>query len=194
MEKEKIIEEKCDTNNNTTVDSLIKKILDDVFFVQNRIWEWWETFDVYKVRTMQKNSDENVPESVLKWDKKSWDSRIIDSRKWMRKTWVDEMPQIINILKWEMWFFWSRPMDTQTHNQLSNTQKDRRSKYRPWIFGWYAFVDKWNKSSERTLRENQDIYLRLRYLKEKQGNFSMVKFNCFIFLENIKFILSWKNR
>lgn len=186
---------------NANLTSLIDSVLRNVFFIQERVGKWWDTFNVHKVRTMTHWSHHNVPSSVVTWDKQETDPRIMPTRRWMRKTWFDEIPQILNIVKWDMSFFWHRPMDLSTYSALNNTQKTRRDNYQPWIFGWYAFFNKWKwyKSKvdgyrPRTNRENQDVYLRLRYMIEKQWLLSMIKYNAFILLENMKALLKWVNR
>ena len=183
-----------ETKSENFILALKNKILNDIFFIQERIWKWWKQFSIYKIRTMKLWSENNVPDEVLEWNKSKNDLRIIKSRAWMRKTWFDELPQLINILKWDMNIFWSRPMDKSTYEKLSENQKIRRNHYKPWIFWWYAFYNKWKRSANRTIRDNQDLYLRLRRIIEKKWILNIVKFNTFILIENIKAILNWVNR
>lgn len=181
-------------NLSSKVESFISKISKDIFFIQQRVWKDSEVFDVYKFKTMQDWTDSNIPQEVINWNKSWNDLRIIARRAWMRKTWFDELPQIINILKWEMTVFWARPISTSIYDNLSDIQKDRRVKYKPGIFGWYAFAYKWKNFSKRTNRQNQDVYLKIRSIKEKKWKLNMLKYNTYILIENIKSLFKWVNR
>lgn len=181
-------------NLTSKVRSFISKISNDIFFIQERVWKNSEIFDIYKIRTMEDWADANIPLDVINWNKSQNDIRIIARRAWMRKTWFDELPQIINILKWDMAVFWSRPISKLLYDNLSDTQKERRAKYKPGVFGWYAFAYKWKRFSKRNDWQNQDIYLKLRSIKEKEWKWNMFKYNTYILIENIKSLLKWVNR
>jgi lipopolysaccharide/colanic/teichoic acid biosynthesis glycosyltransferase len=177
-----------------TISNLISDIKEHIFFIQERRGKVWATFNIYKIRTMQKDAEKNIAEEPINWDKQIGDIRILKYRKWMRKTGVDEIPQIINILKWEMNLFGSRPMDENNYEKLTILQKKRRDNYKPWIFWWYAFSDKWNNAPNRTNRSNEDMYLKFREQSENKWKLASIKFNIYIFIENIKAILRWVNR
>ena len=74
-----------------------------VFFKQNRIGLGNEPFTIYKFRSM-KVHDENA-HSKYAQDK---DDRITRFGKFMRKSRIDELPQLINVLKGEMSFIGPR--------------------------------------------------------------------------------------
>lgn len=75
-----------------------------VFFTQMRIGKNNELFKFYKFRTM-KIGTPNVATDKLS-DAKSY---ITSSGKFLRKTSLDELPQLINILKGDMAFIGPRP-------------------------------------------------------------------------------------
>ena len=171
----------------------MSKVLDDVLFIQERVWKDWKKFNIYKIRTMRKDADDNIPQEVWEWNKPKADPRIIPWMAWMRKTWIDELPQIINILKWDMAIFWPRPKAIDYIGKKPS-QKEREEKYMPWVFWWYWFHDKWKRHATRINKHNQDVYLRLRYMQEKKWDWNMVKFNTYVFVENVKAILKGVNR
>lgn len=178
-----------------TVKNFISKQIQDIFFSQNRVWFLWQEFSVYKLRTMLPDAETRVPiELTLTGSKQENDPRIIPSRKWMRKSWVDEIPQIVNIFKWEMWLFGSRPMTTGIYDNLTPWNQKRFTQYKPGIFWWYAFVGKWKNGWNRTNNQNQEVYLRLRYVKEKQWKWEMMKYHSYVLIENIKALFCWVNR
>lgn len=90
-----------------------------VFFKQTRLGENGELFECYKFRSMRENSDgllkaylEEYPEEVRNYEiyhKYENDPRITKIGSFIRKTSLDELPQIINVLKGEMSLIGPRP-------------------------------------------------------------------------------------
>jgi undecaprenyl-phosphate galactose phosphotransferase len=90
-----------------------------VFFKQERLGENGEEFECYKFRSMRENSDELLkeyldkhPEEVAYYDtyhKYQDDPRITKIGQLIRRTSLDELPQIINVLKGEMSLIGPRP-------------------------------------------------------------------------------------
>jgi len=75
-----------------------------VFFRQQRVGKNFELFDIYKFRTMRNLS----PGDSVAFDAGN-KSRITPLGRFLRKTKLDELPQIINVLKGEMSFVGPRP-------------------------------------------------------------------------------------
>ena len=73
-----------------------------VFFLQKRIGRDAKEFNIIKFRTMKKNN-ENITITV------SDDSRITRIGKYLRKTKIDELPEILNVLFGQMSFVGPRP-------------------------------------------------------------------------------------
>lgn len=76
-----------------------------VFFKQKRVGKDKELFDIYKFRTMYSETPDNIPTHMLK----NPDAYITRVGAVLRKTSLDELPQIINILKGEMSVIGPRP-------------------------------------------------------------------------------------
>jgi len=97
-----------------------------IFFQQIRLGQDSQTFGCYKFRSMRENSDEFLknyrvehPEEVTYYDtyhKYQKDPRITRIGAFIRKTSLDELPQIFNVLKGEMSLIGPRPYmpDEQT--------------------------------------------------------------------------------
>jgi undecaprenyl-phosphate galactose phosphotransferase len=90
-----------------------------IFFTQDRIGEERKTFVCYKFRTMYKDGD-NILEKYLKenpdevdyynkFHKYKKDPRITQIGSMLRRTSLDELPQIFNVFKQEMSFIGPRP-------------------------------------------------------------------------------------
>jgi len=73
-----------------------------IFFLQKRIGRDAKEFNIIKFRTMKKNN-ENITVTV------SDDSRITRTGKYLRKTKIDELPEILNVLFGQMSFVGPRP-------------------------------------------------------------------------------------
>ena len=73
-----------------------------IFFFQKRIGRDAKEFNIIKFRTMKKNN-ENITITV------SDDSRITRFGKYLRKTKIDELPEILNVLFGQMSFVGPRP-------------------------------------------------------------------------------------
>ena len=73
-----------------------------IFFLQKRIGRDAKEFNIIKFRTM-KTSNENITITV------SDDSRITRIGKYLRKTKIDELPEILNVLFGQMSFVGPRP-------------------------------------------------------------------------------------
>lgn len=88
---------------------------DPVFFIQQRTGKDGKRFSMYKFRTMVVTSEEDKHAydhlNVLKWPdfKIPNDPRITRIGKFLRKTSLDELPQLINILKGDMSLVGPRP-------------------------------------------------------------------------------------
>ena len=72
-----------------------------IFYKQKRIGYKYHIFKIYKFRTMMKNSGDLITRSK--------DSRITVLGRILRKTKLDEIPQLFNIFKGEMRFIGPRP-------------------------------------------------------------------------------------
>ena len=75
-----------------------------VIFKQKRVGKNGKIFTLYKLRSMRLDAEKNGQ----KWADKN-DSRILRVGKFIRKSRIDEIPQLINILKGEMTLIGPRP-------------------------------------------------------------------------------------
>ena len=105
-----------------------------VFFSQDRVGERGRIFSLLKFRTMVDGA-EAISGPV--WATKK-DPRITRVGRWLRKTRLDEFPQIINVLKGEMSFIGPRPERPHFVAQLQQRipYYAQRHTVRPGITGW----------------------------------------------------------
>lgn len=90
------------------------------FYLGKRIGKNGELFTCYKFRTMREDGDQilhsyldTCPEAKREWEcyakLKTHDPRVTRVGKWLRKYSLDELPQIINVIKGEMSLVGPRP-------------------------------------------------------------------------------------
>lgn len=102
-----------------------------VFFVQERAGKDGKSFRIYKFRTMVVNA-ERIGDGYYVGAK---DPRITRVGNFLRKTSIDELPQLINIFKGEMSIIGPRPTLFYQVEQYDEFQK-QRLKVRPGVSGW----------------------------------------------------------
>ncbi len=99
-----------------------------VFFFQERPGKNAKIFKVIKFKTM---TDERDNEGNLLPDEK----RLTKVGKFVRSTSIDELPQLINVLKGDMALIGPRPLLVQ-YLPLYSPEQARRHEVRPGISGW----------------------------------------------------------
>ncbi len=98
------------------------------FFLQKRPGKNGKIFTIVKFKTMNDNKDENG--NLLPDDK-----RLTTIGKIIRKTSIDEIPQLWNVLKGDMSLVGPRPLLPE-YLELYNDFQKRRHEVRPGITGW----------------------------------------------------------
>ena len=98
------------------------------FFLQERPGKGGKIFRIIKFKTM---TDERDAEGNLLSDK----ARLTKVGKFVRSTSIDELPQLINVLKGDMALIGPRPLLVQ-YLSLYSPEQARRHEVRPGISGW----------------------------------------------------------
>jgi exopolysaccharide biosynthesis polyprenyl glycosylphosphotransferase len=124
------------------------------FFRQERCGIEGTTFKMMKFRSMRHDAEKY---SGPVWSSKN-DPRITRVGKIIRKVRIDEIPQMINVLKGEMSLVGPRPERPYFVEMLSKEipYYKRRLKVRPGITGWAQVKHKYDESIE-------DVKIKLRY-------------------------------
>lgn len=99
-----------------------------IFFLQERPGKDGRIFKVIKFKTM---TDERDKQGNLLSDAK----RMTKVGKFVRSTSLDELPQLLNVLKGDMSLIGPRPLLPQ-YLSLYNSEQARRHEVRPGITGW----------------------------------------------------------
>ena len=118
-----------------------------VFFVQDRVGHNKRRFRMYKFRTMKKEAEilqeelEGLNEAEGPVFKINNDPRITKIGKILRKTSIDELPQLVNVLKGDMSLVGPRPLPLRDYRRFQKNWQKRRVSVKPGITGlWQVCV------------------------------------------------------
>lgn len=103
-----------------------------IFFKQKRIGIHKTYFEILKFRTMKIDTPKDMPTHLLK-DPDQYITRV---GKFLRKTSLDELPQIINILKGEMSIVGPRPALWNQEDLIRERDKYGANDVVPGLTGW----------------------------------------------------------
>ena len=131
-----------------------------VFFRQERIGKYFKPFRIYKFRTMTVDTVEKGPLITVRGD-----NRVTKIGKFLRKYKIDELPQLINVLKGEMSFVGPRP-EIKEYVQLFKSDYKKLLKIRPGITD-PASIKYSNEEGILSLSKNWEEDYTKRILPEK---------------------------
>lgn len=154
------------------------------FFIQHRIGKHGKYFMAIKFRSMYRETEKEGPLQVTRND-----PRVTRVGKFLRKTRLDELPQLINILKGDMNFVGPRPEQPALVESLSASIPFYRERLmvKPGLTGWDQISGVYHSAShEDTLEKLQyDLY----YIKNRS-----ILLDITILLRTIKTVLSAQGR
>ncbi len=150
-----------------------------VFFSQMRAGRYGKPFRMWKFRTMVANAEEllgkikkdhgnQMQGPVFKLDK---DPRVFPFGSWLRKTSIDELPQLINVLKGDMSLVGPRPLPLYEVEAFCEMSHRRRLSVKPgitceWQAGGRNRITSFEQWVEMDLRyiDNWSLWLDLNIL------------------------------
>lgn len=103
-----------------------------ILFKQRRIAMNKKEFYILKFRTMKVDTPKDTPTHLLK----NPESYITSVGKFLRKTSLDEFPQIINIIKGEMSIIGPRPALWNQYDLIEERDKYKANDIKPGLTGW----------------------------------------------------------
>lgn len=143
-----------------------------VFFRQARVGREGKPFRVWKFRTMYLDAEKRLAQLVDQNEsdgllfKMRNDPRITPLGRWLRRTSIDELPQLINVLKGEMSLVGPRPLPAEDGDFLGDVR--RRLLVRPGITGL------WQVSGRSDLSWDDAVRLDLYYVDNWSLAFDLV--------------------
>ncbi len=124
-----------------------------ILYMQKRVGYDGEVFELLKFRSMRVDAERNGPE----WAQEN-DLRVTMVGKVLRKTRIDEIPQLWNVLRGSMSFIGPRPERPEFVRQLANEMPfyHLRHNVKPGITGWAQINFRYGASAE-------DAFEKLQY-------------------------------
>ena len=153
-----------------------------VLYRQMRVGRNNNNFTIYKFRSMQVTAE---ADGVARWASKG-DLRITGVGALIRKTRLDELPQIFNVLKGDMSFVGPRPERPEFVAQLQEQYPYYRERHRmrPGLTGWAQISYQYGNTPE-------DAYRKLEYDLYYVKNYSIF-LDLLIILHTIHVVLTGK--
>ncbi|AVD55064.1 MULTISPECIES: sugar transferase [Heyndrickxia] len=137
-----------------------------VFFKQIRVGKNGKEFYMFKFRSMVSDAEERLKD-LLKYNeidgamfKIKEDPRVTKIGKFIRKTSMDELPQLWNVLKGEMSLVGPRPPLPREVNEYTNYEKQR-------LFVTPGCTGLWQVSGRNDISFKDMVELDLKYIKER---------------------------
>jgi O-antigen biosynthesis protein WbqP len=122
-----------------------------IFFSQKRVGINYSFFNIYKFRSMNKNTP-NVATHLLT----NPEQYLLRIGKFIRKTSLDELPNLINIIKGEMVFVGPRPALYNQDDLMTLRIASGVDKLKPGITGWAQINGRDDISIEKKVELEQE--------------------------------------
>lgn len=137
-----------------------------VFYAQTRVGRGGKPFRVYKFRSMKPGAerleDFLTPEELAEYRKEYKlvkDPRVSKVGGFLRKSSLDELPQLLNIIKGDMSLVGPRPLlESELRGNYTREQREQLLSVRPGLTGYWQAMSR-NESSYITgQRQQQELY------------------------------------
>lgn len=138
-----------------------------VFFAHKRVGKNGKEIKIYKFRSMVHNAEELIEKFTDEQKKEYYtyfklenDPRITKVGKFLRKTSLDELPQLINIIKGDLSIVGPRPV-IEKEIELYGDKKDLFLSVQPGLTGYWAV------NGRSTTDYNERMQLELYYVEHR---------------------------
>lgn len=154
------------------------------FFLQRRVGKNGQVFRIVKFRTMYQNTDKKKSELLDRnmysgvHFKMENDPRITRVGRFLRKTSLDETPQVLNILFGKMSVVGPRPFVPEEQAQLPND----RLEVKPGLTCY------WQISDTLQMSDSEQLELDYRYIRERG-----ISTDCKLIWETVRYVFRAKN-
>lgn len=143
-----------------------------IFFKQKRVGQGKTYFEILKFRTMRTDTPQNIPTHRLK----NPEQYITGSGRFLRKTSLDELPQLFNILRGDMSLVGPRPALWNQYDLIAERDKYGANDVLPGLTGWAQIHGRDTITIEEKAKldgyyvKNQSLWLDIRCLFQTVGS------------------------
>jgi lipopolysaccharide/colanic/teichoic acid biosynthesis glycosyltransferase len=138
-----------------------------VFYAQEREGLGHRSFRMWKLRTMYRDAEDRLeghlaenPQYRVEWEnhmKLKQDPRIIPGvGRWLRKTSIDELPQLWDVLRGKMSLIGPRPFPKYHLEKFTDQSRELRAHIRPGITGLWQIIAR--SDADIKVQEELDMY------------------------------------
>lgn len=131
-------------------------------FRQKRFGKDKQLFTVYKFRTMSTKAPKNMPTNSFT----NADSYITPLGGVLRKLSIDELPQLLNVIKGEMSIVGPRPVIKTERKLIDLRQKYQANSVKPGITGWAQVNGRDDLDDQRKAEMDGEYVQRLSFLTD----------------------------
>ena len=160
-----------------------------VFYFQDRIGKDRVNFKIIKFATMLKDSPNLASGSITL----SGDWRVTKPGKFLRKTKINELPQIINILKGDISLVGPRPLVTKTFSAYNEDVQSKIYNVKPGLTGIGSIIFRDEESIISAVKDEDPHEFYKRILAPYKGELEMwYQSNCSFLLDlQLIFMTAW---
>lgn len=126
----------------------------EIFFLQERVGKQGKFFKLYKFATMLKNSQHLGTGTVTLKN----DPRILPFGIFLRKTKINELPQLINILKGDMSIIGPRPQTKRCFDAFPRKSQEKIISVRPGLSGIGSIIFRDEEEMISSEKDASDLY------------------------------------
>lgn len=136
-----------------------------IIFKDHRVGKNGKSIKVYKFRTMVADAETNIdkyltPEQKGQWEKERKldnDPRITRIGRFLRRSSLDELPQLFNILFGSLSVVGPRPITTQELENFTPYQREKLLSVRPGLTGYWQVYGRSSATYETGERQKQEL-------------------------------------
>lgn len=158
-----------------------------IFFQQVRVGKHEKKFDMYKFRSMITDAEEKLKELLEHNEisgamfKMKDDPRVTKIGKFIRKTSIDELPQLLNVLKGDMSLVGPRPPLPREVKQYTAYDKQR-------LLVTPGCTGLWQVTARNSVGFNEMVELDVKYIRNRS-----ILYDIKIILKTVKVLLGSNN-
>ena len=129
----------------------------EIFYAQERVGRFGKNFKLLKFATMVKDSP-NIGSKELTLKN---DPRVLPFGKFLRKSKINELPQLLNVIYGDMSIIGPRPMVPNTYEHYPKKARDLLNQIRPGLSGIGSIVFRDEESFLANKNDPQEFYINV---------------------------------